>query len=346
MVECRVIRRTLRFAFTARTSRETLRERRAYFVVARDSSRPDVQGVGEATPFASLQPSFSDYVSFESRLARACADPLGELPRDSAIRFGLQTALDDLSHGGRMLPQGDTSWSLGRESIALNALVWMDSVPAMMEAAAARIAGGATVIKLKVGHHRWEDELELLRALRSHWPASQITLKLDANGAFDPATVLQRLDTLARFDIHSIEQPVPRDSAAMPGVCRRSPIDVALDEELIERWWDDDRRGEWLQSLGPRYLVIKPSLCGGFDSADSWIALAQGLGIGWWATSALESNVGLNAIAQWLSARGHVGGRRHGLGTGLIYSNNVDSPIILKDNALHYDKSRSWKLPV
>ncbi|MDE6397296.1 MAG: o-succinylbenzoate synthase, partial [Muribaculaceae bacterium] len=221
--------------------------------------------------------------------------------------------------------------------------IWMNPVEAMERQIADKLSQGYKCLKLKIGANNFDNELKLLSEIRNIFSKEVLELRLDANGCFTEQNVYNSLEKLARFDVHSIEQPLPRNSSGMKDVIKHSPIDIALDEDMIERWWDETRMTDWLGDLNPSYIIIKPSLVGGFDMADKWIGVASALGIGWWATSALESNIGLNAIAQWLASRNDAWDIRHGLGTGQIYTNNFVSPIYLEGEKLGYSQTTKWQ---
>lgn len=333
---------TLRFARPARTSREVLDEKPTYFLRIRRDECPDVYGVGEVPIFPSLQCSFRSWADTERQLKQAVRiieneialqlplsieDSSAKLPYNSGIRFGVESALADLLYGGkgRLVPQ--KSLANIHSGIRINGLIWMADIPGMLNQIESKIKEGFRCLKLKIGANAFDDELEVLRTIRSYYPSTLLEIRLDANGAFSPQNVFERLEELSRFDIHSIEQPLPRDSEMTPLVCRHSPIPIALDEDMIERRLSTEEKFDFLNRIHPHHIIIKPSLIGGFEEADRWIDVAKALGIGWWATSALESNVGLSAIAQWLSRHPEALDRPHGLGTGEIYINNVKAPV-------------------
>lgn len=324
----------LEFAFRARTSREVFTEKRTFFIKVFDSENPGVAGTGEIAVFPSLAPSFAGWPEFGRELADFAAriDEFvngAELPLNSAIRFGFETAMADYANGGNglLFPSAvlENIW----RGIPINGLIWMNDAATMSRQVEDKIKAGFRCLKLKIGSLDFETELGIIQGIRSRFDAKELTLRLDANGAFTPENVFERLERLSRYDIHSIEQPLKRGSAMLSEVCKASPVPIALDEELIERWWSTAEIEAFLEKTRPSYLVIKPSLIGGFAEADKWIETAEKLNVGWWATSALESNVGLSAIAQWLATHPRNLNRPHGLGTGQIYTNNVQSNIQL-----------------
>lgn len=326
----------LLFRKPATTSRSTMDYKDTYFVKVWEDSSPEVYGLGEVALFKGL--SVEDSPAFENVLQDACeAVREGDLSCfPSSIRFGLETALSDLANGGKREP-----FLNGRFSpVPINGLVWMDTVDNMLAEATKKIDAGFRCIKFKIGAHDFDRELQMIAAVRRQFAPDELEIRLDANGAFKPADALSKLEMLAPLHIHSIEQPIkPRQWVAMSDIVRNSPVPVALDEELIGITPDVTKR-ELLATINPKYIILKPSLCGGFSEADNWIATAQSLGIGWWATSALESNVGLNAIARWCSAKKL--DRPQGLGTGQLFLNNIPSPLAIDRNALICNDAIVW----
>lgn len=329
----------LEFLFLAITSRERLSSKDTYFLRVWDDGRPGVYGLGEAALFRGL--SCDDRPGYEDMLAKVCGDVeryaaepwlLDEWP---SIRMGLETALADLASGGRMLPFGPV------EPLRINGLVWMGDEATMARRIDEKLAQGFRCIKIKVGGIDTEREIALVEELRRRAP--QVELRLDANGAFTLREALRFMDRVAPLGIHSVEQPVRAGRwADMAELCRVSPVAVALDEELIGLN-DDDSRQRMLDVVAPQWVVLKPTLCGGFSGADRWIELASGRGIGWWATSALESSVGLNAIASWLSSRGDAAPMAQGLGTGMLYTNNIVSPLVCEGETLRVNPAGRWQ---
>ena len=211
----------------------------------------------------------------------------------------------------------------------------------MIEQVHKKVAQGFRCIKLKIGGLDFKEECDVLREIRGHYPSSDVTIRLDANGAFSADEALSKLQLLSKFEIHSIEQPIKEGQAEMRTLCEKSPILIALDEELIRHQLIDSKR-QLLKDLQPSYIILKPTLHGGISGCDEWIELATSMGIGWWITSALESNVGLNAICQYTAS--HKISLPQGLGTGAIYQNNIDSPLTVSDGHIFYDKSKPWNI--
>jgi len=343
------IRKTFRFNFDARTSRGQMTDKTSWFITVWDPHRSDTMGVGECGPLPGL--SIDDRPDFEKKLS-ATLDQLKHfvskdittiplrkiLPKGyPSIAFGLETALRDLSHGGRRIIF-DNSFSKGLR-IPINGLIWMGDSDFMFRQIDEKISKGFKCIKIKVGGINFDIECELLGHIRKRFSKDDITLRLDANGAFTSDNVLQKLQTLSEFGIHSIEQPLEKGSDVTERVCKVSPIPIALDEELI----GIESRNEkalMLDQLKPQFIVLKPSLHGGFSGTEEWIQLAKDRNIGWWITSALESNIGLNAICQLAS--NHPITIPHGLGTGTIYERNIPSPLVVANGAIFWDNKLVW----
>lgn len=330
----------LDFKFAAGTSRGVLHHKPSYFLLLQDE---EFTGIGECALIPGL--SIDPFHLYEQKLEEVCSclnegvepDAI-DLKAFPSIAFGLETALLDLkSKGSRLLfPSAFTRHEAG---IPINGLVWMGEKDFMRRQIREKIDAGYRCIKMKVGALDFATELELLSDLRKQFPVSEIEIRLDANGAFTAQDAMIKLNELARFDIHSIEQPIRQgQTEAMSKICSESPIPVALDEELIGRMPDE----KLLQEINPTYIILKPSLLGGLKVAEEWICLAEKNGIDWWATSALESNIGLNAIAQWTFSTQTE--RPQGLGTGQLYHNNIASPLEISDAKLFYNSVKKWDL--
>lgn len=320
-------RYTLDFTFEARTSRGSMQHKDTYFI--RIVSADGRQGVGEVPLFHGL--SEEGTPEFENILADKCRNINHALktPNCSSITFGIESALASLNREYRK----PTQWELGQRGIPINGLVWMGDKKLMQSRIAQKIEQGFRIIKLKIGGINFEDEIDLISYIRRQFPASDLEIRLDANGAFSSTNALGRLERLYRYGIHSLEQPIKAgQTEAMAAICKESPIAIALDEELIGvRSYKE--KVELAEAINPAYFVLKPALCGGFRSTSEYIEIAgQGK---WWVTSALESNVGLYAIASWLSA--YDTEMAQGLGTGMLYSNNFTSPLIMRYDKLWSD---------
>lgn len=331
---------TLLFKERAVTSRNSMTEKPTYIVTIESDELPAGKAVGEAALFPGL--SAEDSPEYESVLDAACRDAsrcttLAEamrlLPPVSSVRFGFESAL--LRAMAR--PTANASrlrWLDGEEGIRINGLIWMGDKATMRRRIREKLEAGFHCVKLKIGGIDFNDELDLISLIRSEFPQEIIELRLDANGGFTPGNALDRLERLYHFGIHSIEQPIkPGQWENMARICRESPIPIALDEELIG-FSSESRKSDLLDVIRPHYIILKPSLCGGFREAEEWISQAVTRGIGWWGTSALESNIGLEALGLWTA--GLAPAMPQGLGTGALYLNNFPSPLSLEGESLYY----------
>lgn len=348
MLKGAIFKRNFFFRFDARTSRGVMKERTSWFIKVWDEDQPGIAGIGECAPLPGL--SIDDRPNFEETLFFVVAnlnelntsDPVEVLnrvpslipPGFSSITFGLETALLDIANGGKRHIFNNSFFQ--GTSIPINGLIWMGEVGFMMQQVKQKIEQGFTCIKLKVGGIHFEQECSLLSTIRSHY-GEKLTIRLDANGAFSADDALDKLNKLSQFNIHSIEQPVKAGHSMMKELCAQSPIPIALDEELIGK---EDGKKELLELLKPRYIILKPTLHGGLQACNEWIDIAESNNIGWWLTSALESNIGLNAICQF-TANFPIQ-LPHGLGTGMLYENNFTSPLVVSKGTIAYHKELCW----
>lgn len=343
-----VSKKVFHFNFKARTSRGSMKDKTSWFIRLSEAGDP-AEGIGECGPLPGL--SVDHRADFEEQLSSIVdrinvahfkvddAESIKKLiPREfPSILFGLETALLDLKNGGkRILYQNDF---ISGKPISINGLIWMGDMDFMMDQINQKIAQGFTCIKLKVGGLDFDRECDILSYIRKRYFRRDITIRLDANGAFKIDDVLYKLGEMSRFQIHSIEQPLKPGIAETEELCRKSPIPVAFDEELIGVY-DHENKSALLRRLRPQFIVLKPTLHGGFQGCEEWIRIAESLGIGWWITSALESSIGLNAICQFTA--NYQTTLPQGLGTGSIYDNNIQSPLIAKAGQIFYDPSLDW----
>lgn len=318
------------------TSRGVMTEKPTFLLRIYDESSPEVYGLGEAAVFPGLSPEADgNYVmKLTELMANVALGRSTDLSRHPSIQFGLEQALYDFSNGckGLYFPGSFTD---GETSIEINGLVWMGDFDTMIERVEKKLAEGFHCVKLKIGAIEWQKELELIRFLRAGYDEHKLMIRVDANGGFNMENVLPRLKKLADLGVHSIEQPIPSGHPElMSFLCKVSPLPIALDEELIGKFTLDDKI-KTLDEIMPAYVILKPALCGGFSGAEEWIKCAEERGIGWWVTSALESNIGLNAIAQWTAHLGAKGPQ--GLGTGGVFTDNFQTPVYLKGDRLSYN---------
>ena len=329
------VKRTLNFKQPAGTSRGVMKMRDVWYITLSDDG---TTGIGECAPLPGL--SLDDFNQIESKLDKVCENPqyylddLSQLTDYPSIRCGLEMAMLDLTNGGGQNYFDDF------KSIQINGLIWMGDPDFMLHQVEQKLTEGWKCIKMKIGALDFEKELEILYSIRSRFNKDELELRVDANGAFSKNDVYNKLDKLSEFDLHSIEQPIKSGQwDLLSELCNNSPVPIALDEELIPLI-DDEDRIEMLDKVKPQYVVSKPSLLGGFSESEKWIRLAKERNIGWWITSALESNIGLNALAQWTATMNPDGFQ--GLGTGQLFLNNIPSPLKVESGKLSKDQSQIW----
>lgn len=327
----------LQFRFEARTSRNSMTSRRTWFIRITDSESGRV-GVGECNLFQGL--SAEDTPDFEMQMLKALGSADLNSPVSvnlSSVRFGLETALR------RLQEPINNAFTRGEAGIPINGLIWMGDKAMMQKRIDEKLSEGFKVLKLKIGGIDFDSETDLLKSIRSRYSPKTLDIRLDANGSFTAENVMSRLERLSKYHIHSIEQPLRAGLIEQTAwVCARTPIPVALDEELIGVR-SRIASAKLLDDIKPQYIILKPALCGGFTACDIWIEEAQKRKIGWWLTSALESDVGLFSIAEYAASRGV--SIPQGLGTGLLYINNVESPLELRGDSLWYNPRGRWTFP-
>lgn len=346
MIRARTIQREFRFQRPASTSRGTYLNKKVHFILLYHTDDPTAAGIGECSLLPGL--SVDHGKGFREKLNQTVdrinqgdylSDP--ELVDWPSLNFALETAWKDLrTMGSKILYASE--FTEGKDAIEINGLIWMDNKDEMIRQIRRKLADGFTCLKIKLGAIDLEDELEILGFIRNQYSAAELEIRVDANGAFKPSRAPEILKILSRFDLHSIEQPIAAGHPeALAKVCELSPIPIALDEELIGKHNPGVRR-KLLDTVKPRYLVLKPGLLGGIGACNNWISLAQERNIGWWITSSLETNIGLNAIAQWTYTLKQPG--YHGLSTGSLFINNIASPLYLSGERLYYDPDVKWDL--
>ena len=352
-------KRIFHFSFDARTSRGSMKDKISWFIKVWNDAQPEIIGVGECGPLVALSPdhmpdlqerieeiinqfnnqalditSVANLSELNSVIIRSLGVDIVKYP---SILFAFETALLDLLNGGNKVIFNNSF--IDGTRIPINGLIWMGGLDFMLQQIEIKIRDGFRCVKLKVGGIDFEKECDVLQYIRRKYFRESITIRLDANGAFKPADAMYKLNELAKYDVHSIEQPLKPGSPEMAELCQTSPIPIALDEELIginER----REREALLARLKPAYIILKPTLHGGLHSCQEWIQLAESQNIGWWITSALESNVGLNAIAQFTAQYAIT--LPQGLGTGMLYTDNIESPLTVNKGFLSYDKDLLW----
>jgi o-succinylbenzoate synthase len=326
------------------TSRGVLTSKKSYFIKATDTSNPAVSGWGECSLIDGLSPDNEEQLinvlnELSSNGLNETFNYTASLP---ALQFGLETALLDLKNRGN----GHlffTPFVKYGQGIRINGLIWMGSKNEMLAQVRDKIEQGFTCVKLKIGAIHFEDEIDVLKSIRQQFDEHDMEIRVDANGAFSISDAYDKLCQLAELDIHSIEQPIPKGNwENMANLCQKSPLSIALDEELIGINGHDNQR-LLLETIQPDYCIFKPSLLGGFQATLEWIQLCGELSIPWWITSALESNIGLNAIAQFTNQ--FYNPLPQGLGTGQLYVNNIESPLMINGENLYYHNELNWKIP-
>jgi len=333
----------LNFKTPSGTSRGILKIKETWFFILKDNGRV---GIGETGLFRGL--SIDDVDHYENKLKWVCNHiDLGlELLRKQlyefpSIQFGLEQAFLSLKSESsfELFP---SSFTRGKKSIPINGLIWMGNKSFMKNQIQEKLKSGFSCLKMKIGALNFDAEMELLKEIRKEFSSNEIELRVDANGAFNPKNALEKLHRLSALEIHSIEQPIQQGQVQeMAELCSKTPLPIALDEELIGVFSSEQKK-KLIATIAPQYIILKPSLIGGFAGCEEWINLAQQYNCGWWITSALESNVGLNAIAQFTYTL--QSNLPQGLGTGGLFTNNFTSPLEVKNGTLQYDPLLNWNL--
>ncbi|MGV6829261.1 MAG: o-succinylbenzoate synthase [Flavobacteriales bacterium] len=333
---------TLQFKTPSGTSRGILNTKETYFLMLKKGAK---FGIGECGLFKGL--SIDDKPNYEKKLQWVCEHiHLGEkklyenLEFYPSIQIGIETAFKSLeaSDPFQIFP---SAFSKGEQQIPINGLIWMGDKTYMKQQIKTKLQQGFTCIKMKIGSLDFNTELDLLKYIRKQFSASEIELRVDANGAFNKNEALDKLKYLFELDLHSIEQPIKQGQwQEMARLCEDSPLAIALDEELIGVFSEIEKR-KLLETIQPQFIILKPTLVGGFRGSDSWIKLAKNQNTNWWITSALESNIGLNAISQYTFTKNSI--LPQGLGTGSLFLNNIESPLEVQEGAIGYHSSKIWK---
>nr|WP_298789404.1 o-succinylbenzoate synthase [uncultured Allomuricauda sp.] len=332
----------LDFKIPSGTSRDVMTQKETWFLILSQNGK---YGIGECGILRGL--SVDDVSEYEEKLSWVCAniqlgleELLVQLTNFPSIQFGLEQAFLSFQSENpfHLFPSEFTE---NESPISINGLIWMGDETFMLSQLEQKLKQGFQCIKMKIGAIDFKKELEILKSIRDNFTVEEIELRVDANGAFSSTEALDKLETLSKFQMHSIEQPIkPGNWEKMAELCAKTPLPIALDEELIGIF-DVTEKQHMLQTIRPQYIILKPSLVGGFRGSEEWINLAKNQQVGWWATSALESNIGLNAIAQWTYAMET--SIPQGLGTGSLYTNNFDSPLEVANGKLYYRGSKQWK---
>ncbi|WP_273567089.1 o-succinylbenzoate synthase [Maribacter halichondriae] len=323
------------------TSRGVLTQKETWFIILEENGN---YGIGECGLLQGL--SIDDVMGYEEKLKWTCENIekgrdtlLNSLERFPSIQFGLEQAFLSLA-SKNSFELFDTGFVRSGIPIPINGLIWMGDEVFMHSQIDQKIVQGFRCIKMKIGAIDFESELQILESIRNKYSKEEIELRVDANGAFMPEKAVEKIRRLATFDLHSIEQPIKQGNwEALKMLCASTPLPIALDEELIGIFGVTNKE-KLLQTIRPQYIILKPSLIGGYEGSEEWIALAEKYRIGWWVTSALESNIGLSAIAQWTATLKNK--MPQGLGTGSLYTNNFESPLEVENGSLYYRKNKDW----
>lgn len=332
-------KKTYIFKQPSGTSRGVLTEKHAWFIYLTSSDSKDRIGVGECSIIPGLSPDFNDFTEYESKIQEVCQNIQNyienqiELESFPSILFGLESALLDLNS----IVKGiffDTYFTRRERGIPINGLIWMGSKENMLQQIEEKLIQGFTCLKMKVGAIDFDQELDILQSIRNRFSPSEIELRVDANGAFSVKDALVKLDQLSKFKLHSIEQPIKQGQIEeMADLCSKTPLPIALDEELIGVYGMENKK-QLLSHIKPQYIILKPSLHGGLKGSTEWINIAKSYDIPWWMTSALESNIGLNTIAQFAST--FKNNLPQGLGTGGLYVQNEPSEMRVVAGILYF----------
>jgi len=328
MINLKFTRKEFKFKEICQTSRGILKEKHSWFIEVWETKNPEIKGIGECSIIPGLSPDFESHEKYEKKLQDLCDDINVNLDLWPSIKFGFETAILDLKNGGEKIIFKN-SFINGNKKIPINGLVWMGDYKYMEKQIEEKLEQGFSTIKMKIGAINFNDEIKLLSQIREKYSRKQISLRVDANGAFTAEEALVKIDELSKFDIHSIEQPIMAGQInEMKKLCKKTKIPIALDEELIGIY-KYDCKVKLIKEILPQFLILKPSLHGGISGTKEWIKIAEKFNLNWWITSALESNIGLNAICQ-LSAE-YENPLPQGLGTGSIYINNIPPNLKVKN---------------
>tara|TARA_B110000238_G_scaffold8573_1_gene8671 strand:- start:1101 stop:2135 length:1035 start_codon:yes stop_codon:yes gene_type:complete len=335
----------LNFKNPSGTSRGVLRTKETWFLILEYQGKI---GVGETGLFRGL--SIDDVPNYEEKISWVCKNIhigleklLAKFITFPSIQFGIEQAFLSLESKNKfeLFP---SEFTKGNTCIPINGLVWMGDQQFMKTQIQEKLKSGFSCIKMKIGAIDFDAEVALLKTIRSEFSSNEIELRVDANGAFKPENALEKLEILSEMELHSIEQPIQQGQLEeMALLCEKTPLAIALDEELIGVFSRKEKR-KLIETIKPQFIILKPSLVGGFSGSKEWMEIAESENIQWWITSALESNIGLNAIAQFTHTLKNE--LPQGLGTGSLFSNNFESPLEVKNGTLHYNNYRNWNFNI
>lgn len=348
MLHCTYQKYILKFRKPGGTSRGVLTHKETWILSLFDDKNPDKKAWGECGLFRGL--SADDRPGYEEKLREVCTKLpeqmkhiLPSLREWPSIHFGVESLLKDWENGCHQIIF-ESDFTNKNKGISINGLVWMGNREDMLAQINSKLKDGYQTLKLKIGAIDFETELDILRIIRQEYTPQEITIRVDANGAFSPSEAMEKLNRLAAFDIHSIEQPIKAGQwQEMAALAEKSPVPIALDEELIGVHFFEKKQ-QLINTIRPPFIILKPTLAGGFAGSDEWIKLIEEQGGHWWITSALESNIGLNAIAQYTYTKHNP--LPQGLGTGQLYTNNIPSPLTIRAGKLFLDPDKEWDMDI
>jgi o-succinylbenzoate synthase len=340
MLAAQIFYHHLNFIIPGGTSRGVLKNKPTWYIKIYHDDNPSIFGLGECGPIQGLSIESGDKMMDQLKKVQKSINDLSSLDLSlfPSINFGIENALKDLKNGGKRIIFKNSF--LQGKPIKINGLIWMGDKDFMINQIKSKIEKGFSCLKLKIGSIDFMEEISILKNIRKQFSSKILEIRVDANGAFSSKNVLQKLDTLGKLEIHSIEQPIAVNQwDYLKKICEKSPIPIALDEELIQL---KKEKNEFVKYISPQYLVLKPTLVGGFEATRKWINIAEKNNINWWVTSALESNIGLSAIAQFCA--NYPLTLPQGLGTGQLFSNNIPSPLEIKGENIFYNENKTWDL--
>jgi o-succinylbenzoate synthase len=340
MLAAEIFYHNLNFIIPGGTSRGILKNKPTWYIKIYHNDKPRIFGLGECGPIQGLSIESGDKMMDQLKKVKESINDLSSLDLSlfPSINFGIENALKDLKNGGKRIIFKNSF--LQGKPIKINGLIWMGDKDFMIKQIKSKIEKGFSCLKLKIGSIDFMEEISILKNIRKQFSSKILEIRVDANGAFSTKDVLQKLNTLGKLEIHSIEQPIAINQLdSLKEICKKSPIPIALDEELIQL---KKEKNEFIKYVLPHFLVLKPTLIGGFEATKKWIDIAKENNINWWVTSALESNVGLSAIAQFCA--NYQLTLPQGLGTGQLFNNNIPSPLEIKGENIFYKKNKSWDL--
>ena len=346
MLQANFIKYPLSFKRPSGTSRGVLTEKTCYFIKVYDLENPSIFGLGEISIIEGL--SIDNAAQIEDKLRWVCQNInedisklFAQLMDFPALRMGIEMAFLDLKTGGKRI-YFNSHFTRGIQPININGLIWMGDTSFMLDQIKDKLAQGFKCLKLKIGALNFEEEIKVIQAIRKEYDDHELEIRVDANGAFSPQEALSKLDRLSELELHSIEQPIQQGQwQEMARLCEDTELPIALDEELIGTY-NPTKMTEMLETINPQFIILKPSLLGGFNATYQWIQAAGEMSIPWWITSALESNLGLAAIAQYTGQ--FYNPLPQGLGTGQLYTANVGCPLQLDGQILSYNPETQWDL--